>query len=68
MDLVGGVGVGAAGGGRRRDEDALEPSAVPTEDGQGQDLVPAEGFGLAGVEIDQRQVERFRRSRGPDCT
>jgi hypothetical protein len=56
------------GGLAQRAQDSLEPAPVPAEDGQGQVLVAAEGVLLAGVEIDQRQVEPRPRSCRPNVT
>lgn len=60
MDLVRLVRVGLSAGDAQRAQDSLEPAAMPAEDGEGQVLVAAQGGLLAGVEVDERQVERAR--------
>jgi hypothetical protein len=62
VDLVGRVHVArvVAGAVGQRPQDPVEGAAVPVEDRPDQALVTVQGLSLAGVEVEEGQVERRR--------
>jgi hypothetical protein len=62
MDLVRGIRVRCLGPECSRAQDPLEAPAVPAEEGKGPVLVLPKSLPLAGLQVDQGEIEGIRRT------